>query len=75
MAWTRLVGSHEIRKMLGGISRQRTYSITGKPDFPRPIRALRSGRIWDANEVEAWIAGNPRLLVASLHDHPGEDGW
>jgi prophage regulatory protein len=29
----RLVGAHEIRMRLGGVSRQRVYQITG-PDFP-----------------------------------------
>lgn len=25
------------------------------PTFPRPVWSLRLGRIWDANEVKAWM--------------------
>jgi predicted DNA-binding transcriptional regulator AlpA len=54
----RLVGSHEIRVRLGGISRQRTYQITSKASFPKPLADLESGKVWDADKVEAWIAAN-----------------
>lgn len=52
----RLVGAHEIRVRLGGISRQRTYQITGRADFPTPVADLGQGKIWLADEVETWIA-------------------
>lgn len=52
----RLVGAHEIRVRLGGISRQRTYQITEKPTFPQPLAELAQGKVWAAADVEAWIA-------------------
>jgi prophage regulatory protein len=54
----RLVGAHEIRVRLGGISRQRVYQITDKASFPAPLAELESGRVWAAADVEAWITEN-----------------
>lgn len=51
----RLVGAHEIRGMLGGVSKQRAYQITSRPDFPRPIAELGQGKVWRASDVERWI--------------------
>ncbi|MFC7532407.1 helix-turn-helix transcriptional regulator [Actinoplanes sp. GCM10030250] len=51
----RLIGAHEIRVQLGGISRQRVYSITGQEHFPKPVAELAAGKVWLAEEVEAWI--------------------
>jgi prophage regulatory protein len=56
----RLVGAHEIRVMLGGISRQRTYQITSKAGFPKPLAELEQGKVWEGAEVEAWIVANRR---------------
>jgi len=55
----RLVGSHEIREMLGGISRQRVYQITSRRDFPAPVAELAMGNVWQTEDVEAWIARRP----------------
>jgi predicted DNA-binding transcriptional regulator AlpA len=51
----RLVGSHEIRVRLGGISRQRVYQLTGRANFPTPVADLRQGKVWLADAVESWI--------------------
>ncbi|MFC7532216.1 helix-turn-helix transcriptional regulator [Actinoplanes sp. GCM10030250] len=53
----RLVGAHEIREMLG-VSRQRAYQLAGRPDFPKPIAKLAQGKIWDLDDIEAWISTN-----------------
>ena len=50
-----LMGAHEIRVRLGGISRQRTYQITSRADFPKPVADLGQGKVWLAEEVETWI--------------------
>jgi prophage regulatory protein len=52
----RLVGAHEIRIRLGGVSRQRAYQITSRADFPKPIADLVQGKVWLAEDVEAWMA-------------------
>ncbi|MGH3518646.1 MAG: helix-turn-helix transcriptional regulator [Haloechinothrix sp.] len=51
----RLVGAHEIRQMLGGVSKQRAYQITSRPDFPKPVAELAQGKVWRAGDVERWI--------------------
>ncbi|MFI6823948.1 helix-turn-helix transcriptional regulator [Micromonospora sp. NPDC050187] len=52
----RLVGSAEIRTMLGGISRQRVYQVTQRRDFPEPVAKLEMGNVWLAEDVERWVA-------------------
>jgi prophage regulatory protein len=52
----RIVGAHEIRVRLGGVSRQRVYQITKRPDFPTPVADLAQGKVWLDDDVEAWIA-------------------
>lgn len=51
----RLVGAHEIRQMLGGVSKQRAYQITSRADFPKPVAELAMGKVWRASDVERWI--------------------
>lgn len=50
------MGAHEIRLRLGGVSRQRTYMITTRNDFPSPVADLSQGKIWLADDVEAWVS-------------------
>lgn len=50
------MGAHEIRVRLGSISRQRVYHLTTRPDFPEPVADLAQGKVWAADDVEAWIA-------------------
>jgi predicted DNA-binding transcriptional regulator AlpA len=50
----RLRGAHEVRVRLGGISRQRVYLLTGR-GFPKPVADLAQGKIWLADDIEAWI--------------------
>ena len=51
----RLMGAHEIRIRLGGVSRQRAYQITSRADFPAPAADLAQGKIWLTEDVEAWM--------------------
>ena len=60
----RLMGSHEIRIRLGGVSRQRTYQITCRDDFPRPVADLAQGKVWQAEDVEDWIRLHRQLQAA-----------
>jgi hypothetical protein len=66
----KLMGAAEIRTALGGVGETRGIQITSRPDFPRPIRTLRMGQIWDGDEVEAWIAEHRR----PADDAEGEPG-
>lgn len=51
----RLMGAHEIRVRLGGISRQRAYQLTRRHDFPPSCASLSTGELWLAADVERWI--------------------
>lgn len=50
----RLMGQQEIRDRLG-FSRQYTATLINDYRFPRPVYELAMGRIWLADDVEAWI--------------------
>ncbi len=54
MATVRLMGAAEIQERLG-MSRQRTYVLINRRDFPPPKWVLKMGQVWDAEDVEAWI--------------------
>ena len=55
-SWTSdLVGTHEIRLRLGGVSRQRVYQITNYSHFPKPVAELEQGKVWRAEDVDSWI--------------------
>lgn len=41
-----------------GVGRTRLYQITIKPDFPKPLGTMRGGRVWDEDQVRAWIAAH-----------------
>ena len=49
------MGAKEIQDRLG-ISRQRAYVLINRRDFPPPRWQLAMGQVWDARDVEAWIA-------------------
>jgi prophage regulatory protein len=49
-----LMGSAEIGERLG-VSRQRVQQLVTRPDFPKPLRVLAMGKVWDSEDVEAWI--------------------
>jgi prophage regulatory protein len=59
----RLVGAHEIRDLLG-VSRQRVYQMAARSDFPRPVATLAQGKVWAADDVEAWIGTHRRRRVS-----------
>jgi predicted DNA-binding transcriptional regulator AlpA len=45
----------EIRRRLGGISRQQVYELTARDDFPEPYDELTVGKLWLRADVERWI--------------------
>jgi len=40
------------------VGRQRAYTISREKGFPDPVAKVKAGRIWLAEDVEAWIAAN-----------------
>ncbi|BFU44196.1 helix-turn-helix transcriptional regulator [Krasilnikovia sp. MM14-A1004] len=63
-----LMGAHEIRVRLGGISRQRAYQLTSRRDFPAPVAELAMGNVWLAEDVEAWIKERRRPVASDNDD-------
>jgi prophage regulatory protein len=49
-----LVGVHEIGVRFGGIGRRRADRHTRRAGFPAPVAELVQGRVWLAEEVDAW---------------------
>ncbi|GGM12249.1 MULTISPECIES: helix-turn-helix transcriptional regulator [Micromonospora] len=68
MTRLRLMGTHEIRVRLGGISRQRVYELTMRRNFPEPVAELAQGKVWLAEDVDRWIAEHRRELTDSEGD-------
>jgi prophage regulatory protein len=58
-----LVGLAEIRRMLGGISRQRAYQLTSQDDFPEPEAELAMGKVWSADKVRQWATTHNRAVI------------
>ena len=58
-----LVGSAEIGRMLGGISRQRVQQIINRPDFPDPDAVLEMGKVWKREDVAAWARSHGRAVA------------
>ena len=50
-----LWGAWEIQQRLG-YSRAWVQRLITRRDFPEPYAVLRGCSVWDAREVEAWIA-------------------
>lgn len=52
-----LMGPQEIQLRLR-VSRHRAYILINRRDFPPPRWTLAMGKVWWADDVEAWIAAN-----------------
>jgi prophage regulatory protein len=57
----RWVGTAEIMRMFG-ISRQRTYQLTSRKDFPAPMVKLKAGAVWVTADVIAWAESKGREI-------------
>lgn len=62
----RLVGTHQIREMLG-VGRSYTAQLVNRKGFPDPVGRLGKAQIWLAEDVEAWARAAGREL------HPIEE--
>lgn len=58
-----LMGSAEIGRRLGGLSRTRVYQLTQRRNFPAPYAELAMGNVWLADDVEDWIAAHRSELA------------
>lgn len=55
-----LVGPAEIGELLGVDANTVNVWKVRHPQFPAPVRRLRSGDIWDRREVIAWATATSR---------------
>ena len=55
------VGSAEIAEMFG-VSRQRAYQLTTRPDFPEPMVRLKGGAVWVTTDVVKWAEARGRTI-------------
>jgi prophage regulatory protein len=56
-----LIGSYEIGVMFG-VSRQRVYQLTSRPDFPKPVVKLKVGSVWSTADVIKWAESKGRQI-------------
>lgn len=64
----KLMGSAEISRRLGGLSRTRIYQLTQRRGFPAPYAKLDMGYVWLADDVEAWIAENRQDIAQGVEE-------
>lgn len=57
-----LVGSAEIGRMLGGLSRQRVQQLIQRDDWPEPEVVLDMGKVWKRADIEEWAKAHGRAL-------------
>jgi predicted DNA-binding transcriptional regulator AlpA len=53
----RLVGTREAAQLVGVRPSNFVRDWAARPDFPRPVATLSSGRVWLAGDVERYAAG------------------
>ena len=68
-----LVGVAELAERLE-VSRQRAWTITGRPDFPEPVARLRATPVWTADSVRRFLAAWPRKAGRPLAKAEPEAG-
>jgi hypothetical protein len=54
-----LLGVAELAERLG-VSRQRAWTVTGRPDFPEPVARLEATPVWTAGCVGRFLEAWPR---------------
>jgi prophage regulatory protein len=62
-----LMGAWEIRQRLG-YTREWVQRLIVRRDFPEPYQTLRMGSVWDAEDVDAWIAEHRPTLNEDTED-------
>lgn len=50
-----LAGVREVCKLAGGVPRS-TLARWRRGSFPKPVKTLSVGEVWDLAEVRAWLA-------------------
>jgi hypothetical protein len=73
MSFPRIMDRPAIAQLLG-ISKQAVQSLDKRGKLPEPVAELAIGRIWLADDIEAWARDTGRLSESSAvtaSQHPG----
>jgi hypothetical protein len=54
-----LLGGAEVAARLG-VSTARARELSGRPDFPAPVAELAAGKVWRAEDVDAYATARDR---------------
>ncbi|QAY71795.1 DNA-binding protein [Xylanimonas protaetiae] len=66
------MGSAEVTALLG-VSKQRTYQLTGRPDFPAPVAELKMGKVWRTADVMQWAIEAGRAVDTAVEEFDPRD--
>jgi len=66
----RLVGTSEAAEIYGVRPSNFLRDWAGRPDFPAPAARLRSGRVWDGDELEAYRVRSRPRRAGAMKDLP-----
>lgn len=64
-----LVGPAEISALLNVEANTVNVWKVRHAEFPKPVKRLRSGDLWDVREIAAWAAATGRPASKSLEHH------
>jgi hypothetical protein len=68
-----LLGVAELAEELG-VSRQRAWTVTARPDFPAPVARLKATPVWTAGSVRRFLESWPRKAGRPLAKSRPEAG-
>ena len=60
-----IAGVAEVLKECGGIPRSTLIRWRAKNEFPRPVKTIKCGELWDLAEVRAWLEQRARAAAAA----------
>jgi predicted nucleotidyltransferase len=66
----RLVGTSEAAEIYGVRPSNFLRDWASRPDFPAPAASLRSGRVWDGDELLAYRLGSSPRRAGAMKDLP-----
>lgn len=56
-----IVGNAEVRALCGNVTRHTLIRWRKELDFPKPIRKLTQGELWDRREVRGWYTARTAI--------------
>lgn len=69
-----ILGRMEIRELIGATETQMDYWVYRDANFPKPFLTLKGSRLWERQDVEAWMAHRGFVEVIKPVEPPSEPG-